>query len=1393
MKLRFLPLFLLLAVFSGQAQITKAQISFATSRVEVSEGDGSVLIEIRRTRVLDTTVSVQFSIPGSPKHCVPTTNLVEFATGVTNRFVSVALVDDDVVNQSADGIIMPEEFVNLTLTRTDTNTVLGANPTMALVIQDNDRIAMGLRKYPAVWDETNGVRMLQANRTGGLGKTAEVSVVISLAGSSSNPTTFEPLNPRLTFLPGVTNLDVPVVLRRDYLAKADERLRIRLVNPVPANSASAFPTEVTIRNLDSKIDFGNLPTLTETNGAVVLPLFRWGPTNLSASVELITWDDTAKVGRDYQLPSRIEFLPGQREAEIPLRLLDNGAPDGARSFRLILANPTGATELPEARPLSIADDEAEPLPVSQVEVLPEFSAAGFDSMVTSLRLRPDGRLLVAGLFSKFGEAGANSVTVLNPDGSLDTTFNSGSGPVGSAKMALPLSGGRTLVLGGFTAFSGQDRKNAARLLADGSVDPDYRLDLDVAPDAAVSAAGDGWWLGGNFSMVNGQTRKWLVRLLSDGTLDPTWHAETNLTERPRWLAGTTAGGLVHSGGHTAVPGGNVGPRLVRILTGGALDTSFEPQWWSSMSGGLMELADGSLVAGNGQRWLSNGTYDLVFKASGMAGTVFGMMPDGSILLARAGKDGNELRRLRMDGSGDVGDFAWFDFGSLMETVTLPDESVVVTGFFTAVNGQPRQRIARLRFPEPTATTVSWHGRRFGGEEDHGPIRVSVLRRGDLATTTTVAYASRPLEATPGKDYENATGSVTFAPGERLKFVELTPLADDEFEPDEALELVLNGEAVDSDGAVATVVLQSDEARVHFATAGSVAVEGGTPRTITIRREGGLAYPTTVKLDRSGTATQAVLPNTSAGDYRDFGPVEVVFAPEQTEASLTVSFDLNDDRIAEGKETIRYQLQVPAAAPHPVTLTDFSEHVVSLADNEGSAFARENLSGSSGLFARVGGGLWLQTAFGRAAEFLLGPTALTVDGAPDPEFVLRHEDAGFLLQPLTDGRTVVSQFVGSSPASFTNRILRLLPNGQRDPAFTPMEFPDSQTVANDYAPQYSPAVAADGSLAAVTWEPGTRPTARTTRGFVIQRFTPAGGAEVLWSNTELMGSGNFGSTSPAATGPLPAAAFLESGSLLLSGRMQFRWQTNSGIFNPATTYPVRPLVRVSPDGVVDPDYFVTLSRGWVRRLVPLPGDRCLIAGDFYRVNGQLRPGLARLLPDGNVDLAFDPELPSAIATANQVGALAAGPNGQVWVSLSKPADGSSRVIGLDAQGKALPGFVSPVFNGPVFSLVPLADGKVVASGYFDQVGEAIRLNYAWLDTTGNVLPASPLALDLVGNAPDGSVNARWGARFSGPVTLESSVDFRSWSPVKTFEVSPGEAELTLPSPGTESGLYFRLHR
>ena len=52
---------------------------------------------------------------------------------------------------------------------------------------------------------------------------------------------------------------------------------------------------------------------------------------------------------------------------------------------------------------------------------------GFDGDVFSIRIQPDDKLLVSGFFSKVGNVSRSGIARLNSDGTLDTSFDPGSG------------------------------------------------------------------------------------------------------------------------------------------------------------------------------------------------------------------------------------------------------------------------------------------------------------------------------------------------------------------------------------------------------------------------------------------------------------------------------------------------------------------------------------------------------------------------------------------------------------------------------------------------------------------------------------------------------------------------------------------------------------------------------------------------------------------------------------------------------------------------------------------------------------------------------------------------------------------------------------------------------
>src|ERR1044072_7211198 len=153
---------------------------------------------------------------------------------------------------------------------------------------------------------------------------------------------------------------------------------------------------------------------------------------------------------------------------------------------------------------------------------------GCDGDVFSIRIQPDGKLLASGFFSKVGSASRSGIARLNADGTLDTSFDPGSGAFSIISNQHTLvdtlalqKDGRVVVAGRFQLFNGVTRNYIARLNSDGSLDTAYAPALsDIV--VALALQPDGKLLvGGEFLSVNGTSRSRIARLNVDGSLDPT--------------------------------------------------------------------------------------------------------------------------------------------------------------------------------------------------------------------------------------------------------------------------------------------------------------------------------------------------------------------------------------------------------------------------------------------------------------------------------------------------------------------------------------------------------------------------------------------------------------------------------------------------------------------------------------------------------------------------------------------------------------------------------------------------------------------------------------------------------------------------------------------------------
>lgn len=153
---------------------------------------------------------------------------------------------------------------------------------------------------------------------------------------------------------------------------------------------------------------------------------------------------------------------------------------------------------------------------------------GADDLVRQLTIGLDQRVLVGGDFTQFDLQPRGSLARLSANGPLDDTFVPDFASTGGITDSVALPDGKFMVVGTFTQVDGVSRNRIARLNADGTLD----LTFDPGSGAndaihAIALTSDGrYWIGGDFTSFNGQPRGRVTRLFNSGALDSTVSSAT---------------------------------------------------------------------------------------------------------------------------------------------------------------------------------------------------------------------------------------------------------------------------------------------------------------------------------------------------------------------------------------------------------------------------------------------------------------------------------------------------------------------------------------------------------------------------------------------------------------------------------------------------------------------------------------------------------------------------------------------------------------------------------------------------------------------------------------------------------------------------------------------------
>jgi len=156
---------------------------------------------------------------------------------------------------------------------------------------------------------------------------------------------------------------------------------------------------------------------------------------------------------------------------------------------------------------------------------------GADAIIDAIQIQPDGKILVGGRFNSFDGQTFSRLVRLNYNGSIDLGFNVGAG-FDKNVYAIALQSDQKIIIGGsFLSYNGVSQKRILRLNPNGSLDTTFEsgigfsngdvLSLLVQPDDRILA-------GGTFSgtyKTNPSLR--LIRLLKSGDYDASFQANVN--------------------------------------------------------------------------------------------------------------------------------------------------------------------------------------------------------------------------------------------------------------------------------------------------------------------------------------------------------------------------------------------------------------------------------------------------------------------------------------------------------------------------------------------------------------------------------------------------------------------------------------------------------------------------------------------------------------------------------------------------------------------------------------------------------------------------------------------------------------------------------------------------
>ncbi|HLM62489.1 MAG TPA: hypothetical protein VK308_16935, partial [Pyrinomonadaceae bacterium] len=223
-----------------------------------------------------------------------------------------------------------------------------------------------------------------------------------------------------------------------------------------------------------------------------------------------------------------------------------------------------------------------------------FNSPSSLTQINSWAVDASGNIVVNGAF--FNNASVNTFARLNADGSIANSFTVGFGVSASITTLAAQADGKVIFAGDFTRVGGVRRVSIARVNADGSLDTTFNANngfdnvvekIVVQPDGKIL-------VGGQFNSFNNvSTEPGLVRLNADGSADVNFNFHSILPPSTVVYAiAVQPDGKIIIGGVFGIVNGLTRTGIARLNADGTIDASFNPVFGNAAIRSIVVEANG---------------------------------------------------------------------------------------------------------------------------------------------------------------------------------------------------------------------------------------------------------------------------------------------------------------------------------------------------------------------------------------------------------------------------------------------------------------------------------------------------------------------------------------------------------------------------------------------------------------------------------------------------------------------------------------------------------------------------------------------------------------------------------------------------------------------------------